>query len=167
MSGTVRRRSRRSWQIQLELGSDPVTGARLRRFFSIKGTKKDAERALREAEHLRDTGFVLSAERLTFGEFQERWLADYAEPNVAPSTLHRYRQLLSRAGEMIGGVRLHDLTPVALQSLYGRLREDGLSNRTFVHHHRVIRECLQHAVDWQLIPSNPSDRAKPPRPVAP
>lgn len=39
-----------------------------------------------------------------------------------------------------------------------------LSKRTVLHHHRVLRTALQAAVRWQLIPRNPADGVKPPKP---
>ncbi len=38
-----------------------------------------------------------------------------------------------------------------------------LSNKTIQHHHRMISAMLNTAVRWQLIPSNPAQRVKPPK----
>ena len=46
MQGHIRRRSKGSWEITIDLGRDPTNGHRRRRFLSIKGTKRDAERIL-------------------------------------------------------------------------------------------------------------------------
>ena len=40
----------------------------------------------------------------------------------------------------------------------------GLSARTVLHMHRVLRSALQQAVRWQLLGRNPCDAVKPPRP---
>ena len=45
----IRRSGKHSWEIALELTRDPLTGKRRRRWFTINGTKKAAEKALREA----------------------------------------------------------------------------------------------------------------------
>ena len=164
MSGTIRRRGKRSWQLQIELGTDPVTGRRRRKFKSVKGTRKDAERALTEAMHQRDSGTDLQPTKVTVAEYLERWLRDYATPNVAPSTLLRYQQLVARVSARIGQVILADLRPAHIQSLYAELLKDGLAARTVHHHHRVLREALHHAVRWQLLARNPADAATPPRP---
>ncbi len=39
----------------------------------------------------------------------------------------------------------------------------GLSNKTIKHHHRLISAILNQAVFWQVIPSNPASRVKPPK----
>ena len=38
-----------------------------------------------------------------------------------------------------------------------------LSNKTIRHHHRLISSILNQAVYWQVIPSNPASRVKPPK----
>ncbi len=42
-------------------------------------------------------------------------------------------------------------------------RTETLCNRTILHHHRLISSILTCAVQWQLIPSNPAERVKPPK----
>lgn len=39
----------------------------------------------------------------------------------------------------------------------------SLSNKTIKHHHRLISSILNQAVFWQVIPSNPASRVKPPK----
>lgn len=39
----------------------------------------------------------------------------------------------------------------------------GLTNKTIKHHHRLISSILNQAVYWQVIPSNPAERVKPPK----
>ena len=40
---------------------------------------------------------------------------------------------------------------------------NGLSNKTIKHHHRLLSAILNQAVFWQVIPSNPASRVKPPK----
>ncbi len=82
----------------------------------------------------------------------------------------RYGELAGRIAEEIGGIRLQSLRWEEIQAVYRRL-ENGtskhkpLSKRTVLHHHRVLREALQHAVKWRYLPANPADAASPPRPA--
>lgn len=39
------------------------------------------------------------------------------------------------------------------------------SKRTVLHHHRLLREILQHAVKWQVLARNPADAVEAPRPT--
>jgi hypothetical protein len=62
---------------------------------------------------------------------------------------------------VIGAVQLQKLRPLHIQGYYSRAltngRKDGkggLAPQTVVHHHRVLREALKHAVRWQLLTRN-------------
>ncbi len=163
MTGYIERRGKGSWRVVVELAPDPLTGRRRRRKVTVRGTKRDAERALAEAVSLRDHGIDIEPRRLTVAEYLDRWLRDYAEPNVAPSTLKRYRGICRVIAESLGGLRLQALRPAHIQAVYSHLRERRLAARTILHHHRVLKEALGHAVGWQLIERNPADAVSAPR----
>jgi integrase len=114
--------------------------------------------------HRRDTGIDINPAKMTVSEFLARWLRDYARPHVAPSTLSRYTQIAGRLSHLLGTLPLQGLRPSHIQDAYGRLSADGLAARTVLHHHRVLREALMHAVRWQLLAVNPADGVTPPRP---
>lgn len=135
-------------------------------------TKKEAERELARITHALHTGTYVEPSRMTVAEYLRYWLENYAKTNVAPSTYSRYRIIVE--GHLIpalGGYRLSNLQPHLIQQYYTdalqsgrRDGKGGLSKRTVLHHHRVLREALQHAVRWQMIVRNPADAVEPPRP---
>ena len=94
MAGSIRRRGKHSWEVAIRLGKDQVSGRYRRRFMAVVGTKRDAERALAEAIHLRDTGIDIQPERLDVAAYLRRWLRDYAVHNVAAATLVRYTAIV-------------------------------------------------------------------------
>ena len=163
MVGYIERRSKDTWRVVMEVAPDPITGRRRRRKVTVRGTKRDARRALTEARSLRDHGIDIEPSRITLAEYLERWLRDYAEPNVAPSTLKRYRGICRVVAESLGELRLQALRPAHIQAMYSHLRERPLAPRTILHHHRVLKEALRHAVGWQLIERNPADAVSAPR----
>ncbi len=113
--------------------------------------------------------------KITVAEYIRVWLRDYAEHNVAASTLQRYRGIVeSHIIPTLGSRRLADLRPIDIQAAYtrwlspgGRCGSEmrGLSPRTVLHHHRLLREALNQAVRWQLLARNPCDSVEPPRPT--
>ena len=177
MAGYIRRRGKGSWQVTVDLGKDPMTGRRRRRFLPVRGTKRDADRALAEALHQRDTGIDVSPGKLTVGDYLRRWLRDYAAQSVAASTLERYLSIVEHhLIPLLGSLRLRDLRPAHIQAAYGRARApggradgaaSGLSPRTVLKHHRLLHEALSHAVEWQLLALNPAASVKAPRPGRP
>lgn len=164
MAGSIRRRGATTWELTVDLGRDPVTGQRQRRFESFKGTKKAAQQRLTDLLSTRDRGIDIQPTKLTFGEYLARWLTDYAAVSVAPSTLARYRIAIDKhVSAHLGGRLLAELRPMDIQRLHRTCLGEKLSPRTVVQHHRIVREALKHAVLWQLIPANPADAISPPR----
>lgn len=112
------------------------------------------------AEH-RSTPNYHPPSDVTVGKYMIRWLEGISS-RVRPSTLRSYRQMAQHVIHALGDRPLVSLTPMDLQSLYGRLGET-LSPRTVSYVHAVTRHALQDAEDWNIIPTNPVRKAKPPR----
>lgn len=186
-----------------------------------------------------EKGLYLDAGKITFDDFIQKWLKDYAEHELAPKTLYRYKELLeSRIIPALGHIRLNKLQPTHLNEFYNNLRESGirldkkytpkenfsdiilslgytlkdiltksgisestlkcitlgktvhattvnkicgpinvksiqlfdpvqqegsLSERTILHHHRLISSILTCAIQWGFIMNNPASRVKAPK----
>ncbi len=165
MPGHIVKRGKNSWTVVVDLGRDPTTGERKQLWRSVKGTKRDAEAFLVGLLHERDTGIDIQPGRITLSKFLERWLKDYARVNTAPKTFIRYEEIARlHLVPSLGSIRLIKLRPPHIQQAYSKLLGKGLSSRTVLHCHRVLREALQHAVQWQLLARNPADAVQPPRP---
>jgi integrase len=175
MTGSIRRRGKMTWELTFDLGPDPVTGERTRKFVSVKGKRCDAERVLAEEIHQRNTGIDVARGKLTVKQYLNRWLIDYAATNVSAATLVRYEGIVANhLLPAIGRLQLTDLRPAHIQRAYAEAlraggrkdrRSGGLSARTVLQHHRVLREALAHAVRWQLIARNPADAVATPKPT--
>jgi integrase len=136
-----------------------------------------------------DNGQAITPDRITFREFAEKWTKEYAERQLAPKTVFRYKELLERVNEGIGHIKLQKLGPGHLNSFYANLEETGirkprktvriidgkrvatmkedsrpLSKTTVNHHHRLISSILGKAVQWGYLINNPAERADPPSP---
>ena len=165
MPGSIVKRGKNSWSVILDLGRDPVTGKRRQFWRSVKGPKRDAETLLVHLLHQRDTGIDVPPGKMTVGDYLKRWLRDYAEPNTAPKTVQRYEEVVRlHLAPALGALPLTKLRPLHIQEAYGKILAKGLSARTVLHCHRVLREALQQAVRWQLVTRNAADAVVPPRP---
>lgn len=155
----------------LSMGYDPVTGKRLRKWIPVEGNKKQRETRLAELVHQFDSGTFVNPGRASLAEFLERWLKDYAKPNVAPRTYEGYEHIIT--GHLIpklGSIKLTGLKPEHIQHYYAEKlasgRHDGsggLSPRTVRHHHVTLHGALESAIKWGLISHNPLDAVDPPR----
>ena len=123
--------------------------------------------------HELDTGVYVEPARMSVGDYLEKWLDDYARPNVAGKTFERYADnVRGHLKPALGHIPLPKLHPLHIQDFYsaalteGRLNgRGGLSAQTVLHFHRILRGALHQAVRWQLLVRNPADAVQPPRPV--
>lgn len=172
MKGHIRKRSKGSWTLWIDLGRDPETGKRKQQTMTVPGTKKDAERELRATLTRLEEGAYVKPAKLTVGEYLNQWLESYVATNTAPRTVEGYQLIVQRhLIPNLGAIPLTQLQPSHLQSYYAKAlsggRADGnggLSARTVLHIHRVLSEALTHAVKWQILIRNVALAVDPPRP---
>jgi integrase len=163
MSGHIRRRGERSWELKYDLGRDPLTGKRITRYASVKGTRLDAQEALTKLLHARDTGAAVDPSKETVSQFIDRW-NDSVETKVSPKTKERYLELLRlHVVPHIGATRIQKLTAGNLDQLYSKLlRDSGLAPRTVGHVHHLLHKALSVALKWGVVVRNIADAAEPP-----
>ncbi|MCP4607535.1 MAG: site-specific integrase [Planctomycetes bacterium] len=164
MNGSIEKRKNQSWKLTVELGRDE-NGKRLRKYETVRGPKKEAERRLRELLTNLDKGIPINMSKANVGEFLGQWLRDYAETNTSPRTVEGYKGVVNRyLVPSIGRVPLTKLTPQHVQGLYRDMLDRGLSPQTILHAHRIFSEALGHAVKWGLLGRNVCEAVDPPRP---
>jgi integrase len=170
MRGHIVKRYKDSYTIVLNLGTDPATGKYKQQWVSVKGTKKDAEKKLAELLHQFDTGTFIKPGKTTLAEFLERWLKDYAWPNLAPRTAEGYEDIIRRhIIPSLGNIPMMQLKPEHIQRYYsdklakGRCDGKGaLSAQSVRHHHMVLHKALDCAMQWGLLTRNAADAVTAP-----
>ncbi|WP_192868132.1 tyrosine-type recombinase/integrase [Calderihabitans maritimus] len=161
---------RTRWLIRYELPRDPETGKRRQKAEIVYGTKKDAERRLREVLIGLDKGTYTVPTDLTVAEYMTDWLEKYEADHQNKKTISTARYLVNNhIIHELGFIKLKDLQPYHIDKLYLKLRkskEKGgkeLSTRTVRYVHSLLSSALNRAVALNLIPFNPADKVKPPR----
>jgi integrase len=171
MKGHVYRRARRSWTIVYDLPADTSTGKRRQKSQSVKGTKRDAERALREVLLSLEQGSYVRPNKLTVGELLRQWLRDYASMNTTDRTQESYVSIIERhLIPGLGRIALVDLGAQAIQGYYANKLSEGrvdgrggLSARSVVYHHRILSKALDYAVKMGLAVRNVAKLVDAPR----
>ena len=82
MRGHLKKRSKDSWSIVIDLGKD-ASGKRKQKWHTVKGTKKEAEAELSRLLNEVNMGQYIEPTRMLVAQYLEMWLKDYAEPNVS------------------------------------------------------------------------------------
>lgn len=93
MSGSIRQRSEGSWELRVFLGRDPVSGRRRYRTKTVRGGKRDAQRAL--AVMLSAVPASASTRSMTVKDALERWF-DHARAGLSPSTENVTRMIIDK-----------------------------------------------------------------------
>ncbi|HZC55251.1 MAG TPA: site-specific integrase [Xanthobacteraceae bacterium] len=181
MKGHVRERGKGNWYAVLSV-RDPATGKRKVKWISLpkcKG-KRAAENECGKIVQQMNGGNYIDSSKITVADFLDKWMLDYAAPNVSPKTRERYGQLIkNQIKPGIGQVELQKLRPVHLTGLYAKLLGDeqtaetpatlkgaergGLSARTVNHVHRLLHIALGHAGTWELVKQNIAAFVSPPK----
>lgn len=164
-SGSIRPRGENRWEIRFD-GPPGLNGKSKKVYETVKGSRRQADKILRERLAAVDQGTFITKTTETVAEFLDRWFELYAEPNCRPKTLQGYAFLISRyVKPTLGNIQLQTLQPQHIQGMFTAMREDGLSARTIKHTYTVFRQSLTHAVRWGDLVRNPTDATTPPRPV--
>jgi len=160
---------------------------RLRYKDSSKNVKakndREAERLLAAFVTDVDKGDFERPSKVTFKEFSKRFIKDYGEIELAPKTLHRYKQLLeTRIYPAFGEYKLEKIKPLDIIEFYNSLRKkhkylhinkegkavkrdsERLSEQTIKHHHRLIHAIFEKAIKWGVLKgTNPAKRVDAPK----
>jgi len=162
MKGSIRQKSKNSWQIVVDVGSD-AEGKRQRHFETVRGRKTEADRRLRELLTSLDKGIPLPTGKITVADLLRQWLE--AKSDCGPKTLESYQSIVE--GHLIpalGHILLAKLQPRDIDGYYKKALQKPLSARSVHYHHRLLKQALKYAVWQEYLGRNPCDRVKPPSP---
>jgi hypothetical protein len=116
--GTIKSRTPGSYRIRYSLGRDPVSGRRRWGTATVRGTRKDAERALVRALKAVADGEHVDPSRVTVGDWLGLWV-DSTRAEVSPKTHERYAEIVRcYLVPALGGIRLQRLTASDIQKGY-------------------------------------------------
>jgi hypothetical protein len=104
-----------------------------------------------------DQGLPLPDSKVTLAAFLKQWLQSHAS-KVRERTIYGYRNVLKRyVIPPLGAMLVSNVRPSDIDALYASHMEAGLSPRTVLQTHRILKKALKQAVRWNLIARNPAD----------
>lgn len=174
-SGSIRKRtvtkngkSYTYWEARVTVGHDPITGRQVQRSITGK-TQKEVAQKMREMAVEVDQGTYQAPSKMSLGEWLETWKKEYTG-DVKPSTVYLYsRNIDQYIIPWLGAIKLAELTPLQIQTLYNRLLKPDqkevrpLSAKTVRNVHGVLHKALEQAVQVGYMRTNPASACKPPR----
>jgi integrase len=182
--GHIRPQGDGSWEIKFDLGRDPVTGKRITKYVTFRGTKRKAQEELTRLLSQRNEGTYVDPTRMTVAEYLRHWLEADIDRRVATRTAARQRGIVEKnIIPKLGHVPFRKLTAAHIEAFEAEqqregwvktrakiagetLKEEkrGLSAQTVLHIHRTLSQALDHAVRLGVLFKNPARQVKPPRP---
>ena len=155
-AGGIIHRADGRWEFRREIGRDPATGKR--RFIAASGrTKADArERFGAKVAEMERTGLLPGAKSPYLKDYAERWLEEY-RLNVKPTTYRTRAGRIHACMEVIGCIRLTDLTPDHIRKCM-RVLSKRLAPSTLKDHFVSLKMMLDQAELEELIPVDPCRR---------
>jgi integrase len=150
--GTLDERGPNIWRVRYR-----ANGKRIAK--TVKGTKKDAQKVLRDLLKSVDDNMHVEPAKLTLGAWIERWLAAGApgrkQRQVGRRTLERYEEMLRcHVVPTLGSRPLQQLQSDELDRLYLSLK-GKLAERSIFFVHVVLGACLNAAVRKKVLATSP------------
>jgi integrase len=160
--GTIHRRKDGGWCAQYT-----VYTAKGRKRKSLYGkTRAEVAAKLAKALSDRESGLAFDADNLMLGEYMSLWLEDGVKDTVRLTTYQGYERIVRlHIKPMLGRIKLKNLAPTHVRSLYRERLEAGLAPRMVQLVHVTLHKALKQAVADGLIPRSVAEVVKPPRPV--
>jgi integrase len=167
-----------SYRITVSCGYD-IHGKQIRHTMTWTPDPKMTPRQV-EKELKRQT--VLFEERIKNGtvevngkiklkDFCEKFLDEYAHPNLKHTTVRNYERDIERICEALGHLKLESIKPAQITRFYNSLMKTGSNKATggaldavsVAAVNRTFSAVMGKAVKWGYINSNPVSRAEKPR----
>ncbi len=155
MAGTKKQIRPGVWRVRVSTGRNVLTGEYGRENRTVRGTARDADRALRELVAEVEAGLHEHRDK-TVRMLLEAWL-DVAERNLSPTTVRSYRDYLeNRILPAIGDRKVHQLRTEDLDRFYAALQDAGLKPRSIGQCHSIIRRGFRQGEIWGWVPKGES-----------
>jgi integrase len=155
--GTLRQRVDKSWEWRTPRGF-PV-----KKCFTAK--RQEDVLAKRDA-FLKDfgEGVNFDAQKITLNGFFETWLETTVRVNARrPTYEHHARIARNHILPTLGRLKLVDLTPAHVQTLYAAKFDAGYALSTRRHIHVTLGKALKQAVRWRYLTTSPAAGAEVPK----
>ena len=148
------------WMAQLVVGYDGKTGRLLMRAKSSATQAEALENLAALKERYLHTAAVL-ADKMTAGQWLDKWFATYSRPRLRVTTAERYAFMIGVAKEYIGKRRLGKVAEFDLQNIINQRFADNYERARYFR--VVMRMAFGRAAKLKMIPVNIADDLLLPR----
>lgn len=151
MKGGVRQRGL-TWSYYFDLGI--VEGKRKKKEKGGFRTKGAAEKSLRNAMVEYENGGYVQPKTSTFMQFSTEWLENYVKALRKISTYNRYRELINKYLQTLGGIPIQNITSYQIEQLLMNNKKN-ISGATLQAVYTIINTIMERALKLKVIKDNP------------
>ena len=143
--GAVYKTSAGDYRGTVDLGRDPATGRRVRKYVRGKTRGEAIKKVAEERDKHRAGELTVQTRRsLTLAEWLDQWLDGPARLRLGEDMQRRYTQICrDHIKPTLGSRPLNKLTPEAIERLYADLAARGQSPRSVVFVHRILGRAIK------------------------
>jgi integrase len=146
--GSIFKRKDGLWVAQMTVQGKYVT--------KYSKSQSECREWLRNIQTQVEDGLTFSGANTSIAVFLNEWLI-INETSVRPMTSDQYQQIVKQhIIPDLGVIKLKDLNPRQIQALYSKKMAAGISARTVILIHAVLRRALNHALRLGMIGRNPA-----------
>ncbi|MGA7192309.1 MAG: tyrosine-type recombinase/integrase [Anaerolineales bacterium] len=145
--GSIYKRKDGRWVAQVT-----IQGQHISKYFK---SQVECREWLRITQAQVENGLSLSGAQTSVAAYLNEWLA-IAETSVRAKTIDQYKQIVRQhILPALGRIKMQDLQPRHIQSLYSKKLDSGTSPRTVQLIHSVLRRAFNQALRSGMIGRNP------------
>ena len=168
MKGNLTRRGKTSWRLKFDTGRDPITGRRVTKFVTLRGTRRQAQEEAAKIIAGTATGEYVERSKTMVADYLRSWLSGLH--GLAGKTRQEYGRLITQLViPHLGNHELQQLRPAHIADWHAKLLASGgkngrpLSARTVGHAPHVLHTALERAVGTELLARNVAHAISPPK----
>ncbi|MGE7091254.1 tyrosine-type recombinase/integrase [Lysinibacillus sp. NPDC048646] len=152
-------------KITVELGYDEETGKRIRKYKTVtlsSLTDRAIKKAITEFEiEVSKVDITLTTEHITFKEFCNSWMDNYARVDLSPATKSHYLRILKPGTfEKFDNMKIKKIKKFHIVEYFSEEKKEERKN--LGNKYNVLKSIFSKASEWELIKENPMAGVKEP-----
>jgi integrase len=160
---SYRKLSNGKWEVTIDLGRNPTTGKRMRKFKSGFKTKKEAVSYANSFSVDIANGLNVIDNKILLKDFILSWYNDYKIKTLSLNTRTGYENRINNyIIPSLGEIELGKVNTATVQQFYNTLINQDLKPNTVKKIIEVLRGCFTYAKKLNLVNSLPTDIEKVP-----
>lgn len=167
MSGSIREKQTKHgtvYELTLELGSDPITGKRIRKHKTFKGTRRQAEKELNRLLYEIEHGASLAnSSGVSLSVWMEQWLDLYCIDLEATTKAGYSKAIETQLIPYLGDYPLKMLNNTYVQGWIKAMINDGYAPKTIKNVFLNLKAAMDKAVELKMLTANPCTGTKLPK----